>query len=252
MRAIIIGAGRGQRLMPTTEHAPKCYAEVGGRRILDWILEALAENGIEDVAFIGGYLIDRVRADYPRLTFRHNEDWPNNNIMESLLRARDLMDAPFVSTYADILYRKEAVRELLATRGDIACVVDTRWRERYAHRTLHPMSDGEKVTVAQGRITRLHRDIDPDAAHGEFTGVARFSAAGAAQLIGHYDRCRRAFAGQPFREAKVFEKAYLIHLLQDMVEHGVALHHADVPGEYWEIDTQQDFEMARAAWRARP
>ena len=42
MRAIIIGAGRGRRLMPTTENAPKCFAEIRGKRILDWTLEALA------------------------------------------------------------------------------------------------------------------------------------------------------------------------------------------------------------------
>ena len=40
MQAIIIGAGRGQRLMPTTADTPKCFAEVGGRRILDWALAA--------------------------------------------------------------------------------------------------------------------------------------------------------------------------------------------------------------------
>ena len=33
MQAIIIGAGRGQRLMPTTADTPKCFAEVNGRRI---------------------------------------------------------------------------------------------------------------------------------------------------------------------------------------------------------------------------
>ncbi len=55
-------------------------------------------------------------------------------------------------------------------------------------------------------------------------------------------------AGRPFREAAVFEKAYMIHLLQEMIEQGESIHHVDVPGEYWEIDTQQDFSMARRAW----
>lgn len=43
MRAIMVGAGRGSRLMPLTEETPKCYAEVGGRRILDWAFDALTE-----------------------------------------------------------------------------------------------------------------------------------------------------------------------------------------------------------------
>ena len=44
MKAIIIGAGRGIRLMPHTENAPKCLAEVKGRRILDWGLDALRSD----------------------------------------------------------------------------------------------------------------------------------------------------------------------------------------------------------------
>jgi len=43
VKAIIIGAGRGRRLMPLTEEVPKCYAEIGGRRILDWALAAFRD-----------------------------------------------------------------------------------------------------------------------------------------------------------------------------------------------------------------
>ncbi len=249
MRAIIIGAGRGRRLMPTTENAPKCYAEVGGRRILDWIVEAFARNGIDDIVFVGGYRIEQIQADYPDFEFRHNADWPDNNILESLMHAEDLMDAPFISTYADILYRPAAVAALLEGPGEICGVIDTLWRERYRERTDHPMSDGEKVLTRGDQIARVHRDIDPDLAPGEFTGVMRCTGEGAGWLREHYHRCRRSHAGRPFREAPVFEKAYLIHLLQEMIEHDVPIHHVGVPGEYWEIDTQQDFSMARAAWR---
>ena len=44
----------------------------------------------------------------------------------------------------------------------------------------------------------------------------------------------------------MFEKAYLIHLFQDMIEAGVQMAHADTPGNYIEIDTQQDFELAQS------
>ena len=33
MRDIVIGAGRGQRLMPTTADAPKCFTRIGDRRL---------------------------------------------------------------------------------------------------------------------------------------------------------------------------------------------------------------------------
>jgi len=72
MRVILIAAGRGRRLMPTTADAPKCFAEVSGRRLLDWAVDAFAKNGLTDVCFIGGYQIDKVRAAYPQFTFREN------------------------------------------------------------------------------------------------------------------------------------------------------------------------------------
>src|SRR5438128_3119137 len=122
MRAIIIGAGRGRRLMPLTDDVPKCYAEVAGRRILDWGLSAFQANGVTDVVFIGGYQIDRIRADYPSLSFRHNVHWERNNILASLFYAEDAMGEGFIAAYADILYRPAVIAGLLATPDDTALV----------------------------------------------------------------------------------------------------------------------------------
>lgn len=217
--------------------------------MLEWGLEAFAANGITDCCFIGGYQIDKVRADYPHLTFRHNADWENNNILASLMHAEDLMDDPFICCYSDILFTAEVVERLLASSGDIALSVDTLWLERYLHRTHHPPDDAEKVTVANGCVTRIDRGIQPGAAYGEYTGIAKFARHGAGILKAHYRQCRQRFAGEPFREAPVFEKAYLIHLFQDMIETGVKMAHADTPGHYMEVDTQQDFELAQRFWR---
>jgi choline kinase len=189
-----------------------------------------------------------VRQAYPHFTFRHNAAWETNNILASLMVAEDQMGEPFACCYSDILFTADVVRRLLASPADIALGVDTRWRERYTHRTHHPEDDAEKATVRDGLVTRVHRAIAPEEAHGEFIGVAKFSAAGAATLREHYHRCRRLYAGRPFREAAVFEKAYLIQLFQEMVEAGVRLEHVDTPGGYMEIDTQQDFELARQFW----
>jgi choline kinase len=248
MRVIIIGAGRGRRLMPTTADAPKCYAEVAGKRLLDWALDAFRQNGLERIAFIGGYQIDKVRADYPGFTFRHNADWERNNILASLFYAEDLMDGPFLCCYSDILFSPRVIGDLARSRADIALGVDTAWLERYTERTEHPSDDAEKVTVRGGCVTRVHRGIAEAEAYGEYIGVAKFSAEGAARLRRHYHRCRERYAGKPFREAKVFEKAYKIHLLQDMLEAGERMEHVDTPGGYIEVDTQQDFDYARRLW----
>ncbi len=234
--------------MPTTADTPKCYAEVHGRRLLDWALAAFAQAEITDVCFIGGYQIDKVKADYPRLVFRHNATWEHNNILASLMHAEDLMEEGFVCCYSDILFTGEVVRGLLAGSGDIAISVDTCWLERYQHRTQHPPDDAEKVTAKNGHVTRIHRAIPPGEAYGEFTGIAKFNAAGATLLRRHYQLARLRYSGKPFREAASFEKAYLIHLFQEMIEAGVPFAHADTPGQYMEVDTQQDFELARKYW----
>lgn len=248
MRVIFIGAGRGLRLMPTTGNEPKCFAKVQGKRILDWNLEAFAENRLDDICFIGGYLIDNIREAYPQFTFRHNDDWENNNILASLMYAEDLMNEPFICCYSDTLYSSNLIAGLVASDHDITLSVDTGWMTRYEDRTEHPADDAEKVTTHNGTVTRIHREIETDEAWGEYTGVAKFSVVGAEHLKSHYAHCHAKFTGKPFREAAVFEKSYFIHLLQEMIEQGVVMQHADTSNEYIEIDTQQDFDYAQTNW----
>lgn len=251
MRAILIGAGRGSRLMPTTANAPKCFAEVEGKSILDWTLDSFRANGIDEICFIGGYQIDKVRDRHPEFTFRHNDDWPNNNILLSLFYAEDLMDEPFICCYSDILFSPAIVASMLTCDDDISLAVDTGWLVRYEHRSQHPSDDAEKVTVDNGVVTRVHREISESDAYGEYIGVAKFSSAGAARMKEHFHRCREQYSGQPFREAKVFEKAYKIHLFQEMIESGERMVHVDTPGGYIEIDTQEDFDYARQNWTSK-
>jgi phosphoenolpyruvate phosphomutase len=251
MQAIIIGAGRGRRLMPTTADTPKCFAEVGGRRLLDWALDAFRGNGLDRIAFIGGYRIEKVQEAYPELTFRHNHDWEHNNILASLFYAEDLMNDGFICCYSDILFTPAVIARLRQSTEDAALVVDTRWLDRYHERTAHPTDDAEKVVVHNGVVTRVHRNVPDAEAHGEYIGVAQFSAQGAERLRRHYHRCRERYAGRPFREAAVFEKAYLIQLFQDMIEAGERMTHVDTPGGYIEVDTQQDFDYARRHWAAQ-
>jgi len=234
--------------MPTTADTPKCFAEVAGQRILDWTEKAFRDNGIDEICFIGGYRIEKVQDQYPHFTFRHNADWQNNNILLSLFHAEDLMDGPFICCYSDILFTSDVVERILANDEDVSLVVDTDWLKRYEHRTEHPSDDAEKVTVQNGVVTSVHRDIVEADAHGEYIGVAKFSNDAAANLKEFFHKRKEEFAGKPYREAKSFEKAYFIHLLEDMIESGERMTHVDTPGGYIEIDTQQDFEYARQVW----
>ncbi len=250
MRPIIIGAGRGSRLGPETDEVPKTLVHVMGRPMLEWILEALAGAGFtrRDVVFIAGYRADVVRARYPEFTFVENRDWANNNILLSLLCAREHLAGGFVSTYADIVYRPSIVRALAASPHAATLGCDTDWRRRYRDRSQHPESDGEKLLAEGDRVVRLSRTIAPEAASGEFIGVARFDANGAKTLTEAFDAARAEYAGRAFREGRSFERAYLIDLFQWMIERGETFHRADTHGGYMEIDTLEDLAAAPRWW----
>lgn len=250
MKAVIIGAGRGSRLRHLTEEIPKTLVPVLGRPMLDGILEALEFGGFSrrDVVFICGYRAEVIRERYPDLTYVENREWESNNILLSLMCAREHLGGGFVSTYADIVYRREIVRDLLASPHDIALGCDTDWRRRYTGRFQHPESDAEKLRADGDRVVELSRRVVPGEAQGEFIGVMKASAAGAARLVQAFDRAEKEYKGRMFREGRTFEKAYLIDLLQHMLEKGVEMHRVDTHGGYMEIDTLEDASLAEAWW----
>ena len=49
LAAMILAAGRGERMRPLTDHTPKPLLQVGGKPLLQWHLEALSQAGFESV-----------------------------------------------------------------------------------------------------------------------------------------------------------------------------------------------------------
>ena len=49
MRALILAAGRGERMRPLTDTVPKPLLVVRGKRLIEWHLEALARAGVRDI-----------------------------------------------------------------------------------------------------------------------------------------------------------------------------------------------------------
>ncbi len=59
MKALIFAAGLGERMRPLTDTTPKPLLVVGGKRLLEWHLEKLADCGIEDVVINTSWLAEQ-------------------------------------------------------------------------------------------------------------------------------------------------------------------------------------------------
>jgi N-acetyl-alpha-D-muramate 1-phosphate uridylyltransferase len=57
--ALILAAGRGERMRPLTDHTPKPLLRVQGKPLIEWHLEALARDGVQDVVINTAYLEDQ-------------------------------------------------------------------------------------------------------------------------------------------------------------------------------------------------
>ena len=233
-----------------TDQIPKTLVPVMGRPLLDWILDALQGAGFnrKDVVFVCGYAEEVVRARYPEFTFVRNADWANNNILLSLLCAREHLASGFLSTYADIVYDEQIVNQLVASDADISLGCDTAWRRRYVGRTQHPETDAEKLRADGSRVLEISRTIESEAANGEFIGVMKLSRDGARSFTDAFDRAEQRYGGGMFREGRTFQKAYLLDLLQEMLEAGISMQRENTAGGYMEIDTGQDLAMAQGWW----
>jgi MurNAc alpha-1-phosphate uridylyltransferase len=62
MKAIILAAGRGERMRPLSDHTPKPLLPVRGKPLIEWHLEALARDGVREVVINTAWLEDRIVA----------------------------------------------------------------------------------------------------------------------------------------------------------------------------------------------
>jgi phosphoenolpyruvate phosphomutase len=222
--------------------------EVKGKTILERQVESLQAAGIRDVTVVRGYKKAQVRVGGARLV--DNDRYAETGELYSLFRAEDALGGPVVVLYGDIVFDQRVLEQLLRTSADVAVVVDRAFPDLL--RAGHAAPTGDLVvtdTPAEGRrwvapeggsrVLRIGPDVVPDEAHGEFIGLAAFSAIGAARL-------REVRAELVAQRAEGLERASLTHALQAMIDRGSAVTAVEIHKGWMEIESFDDY---RRAWR---
>ena len=241
---IIIAAGLGSRLKKYTDNLPKCMLDFAGKTLLQRQIEAFKINGLNKISVIRGFKKEKI--NYPDLTYFENKEYKNNNILNSLMYAEDALNGHVIVSYSDILFEKEVVERLLKSEHDISIVVDIDWRGYYINRKDHPINEAENVifdannnVVEIGKILTGKHDV-----HGEFIGMLKLSPRGSEIFKKHFHRAKDLYWNKPFQRAKIFQKAYLTDIIQDMSDLGVPIHCVIIERGWKEIDTVEDYKNA--------
>jgi len=250
---IVIAAGRGLRMRPYTDERPKCMLPVNGRPLLSFTLRGLREAGCDRIVIVTGHLADAI--DAPGCTLVHNADYERNNILHSLMFAREAFDDDVLITYSDILVEPSVHRALVSAPGDIVLSVDRDWRGYYEGRTRHPAAEAEKAYVRESDsgavLTTIGKHLDPsdptDGICGEFLGLWKMTRAGARRFRQHFEAIdARLGRDEPFRESPEWRNAYVTDLFADLISPNDDIRCLLIERGWVELDAPQDYERLPA------
>ena len=120
MKAIILAAGKGERMGTETENKPKCMIKYKGKAIIDYILEAFYSCSIDYIIIVNGYKNNILEKylENKNVNFITNNNYNNTNMVYSLFCAEAQMTDDLIVSYSDIIYKKNVLNSLINNAVD--------------------------------------------------------------------------------------------------------------------------------------
>jgi len=121
MKAIVLSAGQGRRLMPFTSELPKCLLTLDGQRtVLQVQRKALARCGVRRVLFVTGYgaemvdnLLTEIRIPGLLVETQFNPFFASSDNLMTCWLARAAMDEDFILLNGDTIFEDAVLKRLL-------------------------------------------------------------------------------------------------------------------------------------------
>ena len=182
-RAVFIAAGFGSRLVPITLNTPKPLVRVNGTRIIDTLLDACLQAGIEEIYIVRGYLaeqFDQLLYKYPMIKFIENPLYNESNNISSAMTARYLMQNAYIFE-ADLFVSNPAIVRRYNYRSNVLGI----YKERTDDWCLTSDKDG---CVTEEKVGGLN-------CH-QMVGIYYFNAADGAKLAEHLNTAFLAPGGK--------------------------------------------------------
>ena len=243
MRAIVLSAGQGKRLLPLTISEPKCLLPVDGDRcVLEVQLRAIANCGIPRASILVGFGADKVEHflvthPIPGLTVDavYNPLYATtDNLITCWLASRTLMTEEFLLLNGDTLFEDDALRMVLEG-PKCPVTVTINHKDDYDE-------DDMKVTVdPDGRLRAVGKKIPLDEVTGESIGMLLFRDSGVPAMR---DALERAV-----RHPDSLNHWYL-SVVNELAQR-MEVRTTAITGLWWqEIDEPADLEAAREGLRS--
>jgi len=244
LKAIILAAGMGTRLGKYTENMPKTMLEFMGKPLIQHQLETFRYCGVDEIVIVTGYRSEQFT--FSNVTYYHNSNYENTNMVESLMLARQEMNEDIIVSYGDIIFEKKVLDRLIISEADFAVTVDLEWRKYWKARYDTVESDLESMRIrADGNIIEIGTPEPPvEDIDGRYVGLLKFSPKGLEILKSIYDTIKKTFWNKPWRTVKVFQCAYMTDMIQEIISRGYPVHAVKIRNGWLEFDTDEDYERA--------
>jgi len=118
MKAVVLAAGKGERLRPLTENRPKHLLPIGGKPLLEWILEGLVEAGVDEALLVTHYMEEQIKdhfGDGERLgvKLRYVRQEEMRGTADAFRVAEDFADGEeFIGVYGDLFLPPDGFKAL--------------------------------------------------------------------------------------------------------------------------------------------